>query len=37
MWLVVIGAVVLVIVSVLIREALGFKMTTKPGLSMQEE
>ncbi len=36
MWLVVIGAVVLVIVIVLIREALGYEMTTKPGLSMQE-
>jgi signal peptidase I len=36
MWLLVVGAIVLVIVIVLIREALGFEMTTKPGLSMQE-
>ncbi len=32
----VVGSIVLVIVIVLIREALGYDMTTKPGLSMQE-
>ena len=36
MWLVVIGAMVLAIVIILIHEALGYEMTTKPGLSMQE-
>ncbi len=36
MWLLVVGFIVLVIVIVLIREALGYEMTTKPGLSMQE-
>jgi hypothetical protein len=35
MWLLV-GALVLVIVVALIRDALGYNMTTKPGLSMQE-
>ena len=32
----VVGSIVLVIVIVLIREALGYDMTTKPGLCMQE-
>ncbi len=36
MWLLVVGAIVLVIVIALIREALGYDMTTKPSLSMQE-
>lgn len=36
MWLLVVGSIVLVIVIVLIREALGFDMTTKSGLSTQE-
>ena len=36
MWLLVVGFIVLVIVIVLIREALGYEMTTRPGLSMQE-
>jgi len=36
MWLLVVGSIVLVIVTVWIRETLGYKMTTKPGLSMQE-
>jgi hypothetical protein len=36
MWLLVGGSIVLVIVIVLIREALGYEVTTKPGLSMQE-
>ncbi len=36
MWLVVVGAFVLVLVIVWIREALGYEMTTKPGSSMHE-
>ncbi len=36
MWLLVVGSIVLVIVIILIREALGYDMTTKPGLRMQE-
>ena len=36
MWLLLVGPIVLVIAIALIGEALGFNMTTKPGLSMQE-
>jgi hypothetical protein len=36
MWLLVVGAIVLVIVIALISEALGFDMTTKLDSSMQE-
>jgi hypothetical protein len=36
MWLLVVGAIVLVIAIILIREALGYEITTKHGLSMQE-
>jgi len=36
MWLLVVGSIVLVIVIVLIREALGYKMTTRSSLSTQE-
>ena len=37
MWLLVVGALVLVIVVALIRDALGYNMTTKSGLSIQED
>jgi len=36
MWLLVVGALVLVILVGLIGEALGYEIITKPGLSMQE-
>jgi signal peptidase I len=36
MWLLVAGAIVLVIVIALIVDALGYDVTTKPGRSMQE-
>ena len=37
MWLLVVGALVLVIVVALIREALGYNMTNTSGLSMKED
>jgi hypothetical protein len=37
MWLLVVGALVLVIVIALVGDALGYNTTNKPGLSIQED